>query len=50
MARLTLKDRKTISKMLNQLALIFGDCNEQEIAKLERLEAHVCKTNGAANV
>lgn len=24
--------------MLNQLALIFGDANEEEIAKLERLE------------
>ena len=36
--------------MLNQLSLIFGDCNEQEIAKLERLEENVCKTNGAANV
>lgn len=27
-----------VSIMLNQLALIFGDANEEEIAKLERLE------------
>lgn len=45
-----LEEMADVSIMLNQLALIFGDCNEQEIAKLERLEAHVCKTNGAANV
>lgn len=29
------------SIMLNQLALIYGDCNEEEIAKLERLESLV---------
>ena len=45
-----LEEMADVSIMLNQLSLIFGDCNEQEIAKLERLEAHVCKTNGAANV
>ncbi len=27
-----------VSIMLNQLALIFGDCNDEEIGKLERLE------------
>ena len=27
-----------VSIMLNQLALIFGDANDEEIAKLERLE------------
>lgn len=45
-----LEEMADVSIMLNQLSLIFGDCNEQEIAKLERLEARVCKTNGAANV
>lgn len=45
-----LEEMADVSIMLNQLSLIFGDCNEQEIAKLERLEANVCKTNGAANV
>ena len=33
-----LEEMADVGIMLNQLALIFGDCNEQEIAKLERLE------------
>lgn len=31
--------------MLNQLALIYGDCNEEEIAKLERLERLIEEDN-----
>lgn len=33
-----LEEMADVSIMLNQLALIFGDYNEQEIYKLERLE------------
>lgn len=33
-----LEEMADVSIMLNQLALIFGDANEDEVAKLERLE------------
>lgn len=36
-----LEEMADVGIMLNQLALIFGDCTEQEIAKLERLEGRL---------
>ncbi len=33
-----LEEMADVQIMLNQMALIFDDCTEQEIAKLERLE------------
>lgn len=33
-----LEEMADVSIMLNQLALVFGDCTEWEIAKLERLD------------
>ncbi len=39
-----LEEMADVQIMLNQMALIYGDFNEQEIAKLERLEAKLQKT------
>ena len=36
-----LEEMADVQIMLNQLALIYGDCTEWEIKKLERLEARL---------
>lgn len=38
-----MEEMADVGIMLNQLALIFGDCAEQEIAKLERLEKRIAE-------